>query len=125
MEIELNKTNLKLLITGFHKDKLAKTMRRRDGHGLDRFEGTFEARDGELHINSGRVKLTVRAVVNKPGSFTMRDATFRELLETLKDEPGIRLRATVDGLEINGACIGFGGSYRYRSTPLSDGQTTA
>ena len=108
MQFEINKTNIAAMISAFNKDKLAKGVRRRDAHGLDRFMGTFEAIDGEFRINSGHLTFAVRAKVIVAGAFTMRDAVFRELLATMRDDPMVSITALSEGLKINGSIISFG-----------------
>jgi len=107
MQFSLNKSNLTALIQAFAQDKVAKSTRKIERHGLHRVFGTFEARDDTFHVDSGRVKLALKAAVNVPGAFSMRDAVFRELLKTLRDDAGLKVVATPSGLQINGAAIQF------------------
>jgi hypothetical protein len=125
MEFTLNKTNLHELRSAFRRDKLAKSARKVQQHGLDRFTGTFEARGDALHVMSGRVRLRIKAAVTVPGSFSIRDAVFRQLLATLSDEDRLHVVADAAGLNVNGSSITFGeGDYAF-SGRVGEGRGSA
>ncbi len=118
MEFSLNKTNLAALLTAFGKDKLAKGVRKVAAHGLERIVGTLEARDGALHVKSGRVTLVVKAAVRVPGAFSIRDAVLRRLLTTFRGEPGLDVLAKPSGLMLNRSLTRFPpGDYKFPLPP--------
>lgn len=51
--------------------------------------------------------LAVKAAVDVPGAFSIRDAVLRELLKTLRDERGLRVVAEPSGLRLNGSFVQF------------------
>ena len=118
MKFSLNKTNLKLLVSAFRQDRMTKRVTKVAAHGLHAFFGTLEARDGELRIVSGRVKLILRADVEVAGAFAIRDQFLRELLLTLRDDPGLQVGADSTGLRLNGVhMIMSATDYRFECSP--------
>jgi hypothetical protein len=118
MQFELNKAGVKSLVAAFRADKLAKGKRKVERHGLERFFGTVEARDGAVEVNSGRVRLRVDATVAEAGTFSVRDAVLRQLLSTMGDESLLRLVAGPAGVTINGSMIGLpADDYIFSSKP--------
>jgi hypothetical protein len=118
MRFSLTRTNHRALAVAFNRDKLPKSARKIQRHGIERVVGRVEARDGALHVKSGRVNLTVPAVVEQPGAFAIRDAVLRQLLKSLRDEPAIAVEAGPSGVIINGASIQFSaGDFAFPAPP--------
>ena len=113
MEFRLNKTQLAEFVAAFRMDKVPKGQRKIQRFGIKRYYARIEAGANWLQVDSGRVKLRLDASVESVGVFLLRDHILRHLLETLRGEKGLEVKASPDGLNGNGTAMSFAaGEYR-------------